>query len=273
AGDITVTSVTYTSSNQIRASIVISTAVSAGATYSINLTNPDGQTTTLSSTFTISGPTITSAYEDVYQRFLSRHAYDYVINGTNFSSWGTTPDSVTFRTSGGAITSDISVTSVTYTSATRLRASIVIANTVTGGPYTIRVTNPGGQFAEDTSTFTISTPTISGAFEDVAKHYLSSKTYDYVINGSSFAVWNDVSSSVTVVFSGGGASDVAVTSITYVSPSQIRASLILGTNVQNTTYTITATNPYSLYATDSSTFTFSSITVTGVYEDVNQHYK
>ena len=268
--DIRISSITYVSSSQLRASIVITTPTQNGATYSITATNPDGQTSTLSSTFTINAPAITGTFEDQYQRFLARRAYDYTLLGTNFAAWSTIPSSVTFLTAANVPTPDIAVTSVTWVNSGRVRASIVIANSVTGGPYKIRITNPSGSsFDTAATTFTISTPTITSSYEDVPQHYLTTKAYDYILNGSSFAAWGDVGSTVTVSF---GSADITVTSVTYTNSNAIRASIVIGNSISGGTYTITATNPYGLFVQDVSTFTFSTITVTNVYENVAKHY-
>src|SRR4029077_20261303 len=93
------------------------------------------------------------------------------------------------------------------------------------------------------STLTVSSPTITAAYEDSPKHYLTSNSYDYIIKGQNFEAWSAVGSTVSVAFTGGGASDITVTSITYTSSNQIRACIVIGNSVQpGASYNIVLTN-------------------------------
>jgi len=293
--DIQVASMTWVSQSSVRATIKIPTSGIYGGAHDLILTNPDGNQFTVSSTFTISSPTISSAYEDTKQHFLSYSTYDFVVNGSSFASWSGIPIKATFldahNGNPGVATNDLKVSSVSwnYTNSTPANTNLLhvtysIARNVSGGPYTLQITNPYGFYVQDVSTFTISSPTITSSNEDSPKHYLSSSAYDYVINGSSFAAWGYAGSTVSVTFSNGLTSnDITVTSVTWnptnstpPNTNQIRASIVIHPGIVYDTYTITALDPYglgvTLNANLSSTFTIPAPSMTSTYEDVNKHY-
>ena len=85
--------------------------------------------------------------------YLSARTYDYVINSSsnNFIEWAaaTTTAPVVVFTGGGV--NDLTVSSVTFVSSGTLRATFSISHSITGGPYNIIETNPGGQSTSEFS--------------------------------------------------------------------------------------------------------------------------
>src|SRR4029077_12511781 len=111
-----------------------------------------------------------------------------------------------------------------------------------GGPYDLFINNPGidtrTQLISGTVPYNsgngISAPTITGIYEDSPKHFLSSNSYDLIINGTGFESWPGFANALmTMFYQGSSQTNIAITSTTYVTPTQLRASVVIGTNLNN----------------------------------------
>ncbi len=233
---ITVTSTTFVSATQIRASIVINS--NGGSPYDILVTNPDGRTALDSGALALPLPVVSSVVEDSTNHHLTSPKYDLVIGGSGFEDWTSPgPASVTLL-KGGLPQTEISVTSTTYSSQTQLRASIVLKPPISGGPYDVKVTNSDGQTTTLSAAYSISSPTLSGI--SIAGEALPSggiepvipdcsggscpptpsgrPTRQLVVSGSNFEDWTSPIASVTIA-------GVYVDSVTYLSPTQFTANI------------------------------------------------
>ena len=167
---------------------------------------------------------------------------------------------VGYNTGAGATAinpqSPSAVTAVVNTvTKTKLTATITVGSNFGGGAgfnisnstlsphFDIRVQNPDGQLTSvDIGTFTVYAPTMTSVYIDSPAHYLTSSTFDYVINGSSMAAWPAIST-LTVAITGNPG--ISLSPVTYVSPNQIRATLIMGNTLGglNPNYNLRLTNP------------------------------
>ena len=121
---VAATSVTFVSATQVRAT---TPAGSAGA-RTVQITNPDGQSASLTNAFTyVGGPGLTSVSPTSGP---TTGGTTITITGTGFVS------GATVRVNG------VSATGVTFVSATQLRANTPAAS---AGTYAIQVTNPDAQ--------------------------------------------------------------------------------------------------------------------------------
>src|SRR5204862_2441544 len=115
-----------TNGSTLRASVVIN-KISNNQGYSISVINPDGKNSNTWQYY-VPPPVVTSASEDSVNHYLSSNGsggyYDLVLTGTNFQAWPGISTATVSIYRGGVPSSDITVTSTTYISATTLRASI-----------------------------------------------------------------------------------------------------------------------------------------------------
>ena len=136
AHSIPLTGVNVVSANRITGTLVIPSAVPAGA-YSVTVTNDDGRAGTRASTFTVTSnaPTVTSrSNTTMYRGWLG---YE-LIGGTNFASGA---QSVINTTTGTSIPS----TSCVVRSATQIFCSYNLAGVPVSDAYRVAVINPDGK--------------------------------------------------------------------------------------------------------------------------------
>ena len=198
-GSVSATGVTFLSATQLRAN---TPAGSAGA-KSVQVTNPDSLSATLSNAFTYVAPTVTPTVTSVSPTSgPTAGGTTITITGANFVS-------------GAAVrVGGVSATGVTFLSASQLRATTPAG---AAGATSVQVTNPDAQSA-----------TLANAFTYVnAGPSLSS-----VAPGSGPAAGGTV---LTITGSGfiGGATvrvgGVAATNVTFVSATQVKATTPAGT--------------------------------------------
>src|SRR5262249_47239348 len=156
--------------------------------FDIRVTNPDGQTSGLvGGTITFRTPFINNGFSDLESpaHYLSSNKFDYIVNSSTntfieFVNNGSTLPVVSFNSS------DITVTSTTWTSSGTLRASIVIGNNIGGGPYNITVKNADGQISPNFSSFTIAGMGVPSVYQDRESppHYTDAQSFDLVVLGS-----------------------------------------------------------------------------------------
>ena len=147
---ITVNSCTFNSATQLTANISISLTATAGS-RNVTVTNPDTQSSTLSSGFTVTtggpppAPTLSSVSPNSGAQ--GQNLTSVILTGSNFQSGAT----CTFGTG-------ITVNSCTFNSATQLTANISIGSTATLGSRNVTVTNPDTQSGTLSSGFSVTVP-------------------------------------------------------------------------------------------------------------------
>ncbi len=137
------------SSNQITCNVALSN-LEAG-TANVQVTNPDGQATSLPGAFTVGAatPTITSISPTSSDR---DESFTLTVNGQNFNSIL----SVTLVYSD---TDQIQCTNPSTTSSSKLTCSLAIPASATPGSYSIRVLADGGLAGTKSSAFTVNNST------------------------------------------------------------------------------------------------------------------
>ena len=170
---INLTSTTYVNGTTLRATMQVTNTVgqfdalpaisTSNPQFQFQVTNPDGQQTIVS-TNTVMIPTpklsIATAVSATGNSLGIQAASDIDLTGINFQGWNvnvsTGQPSITLV--GGGVT----VTSVTYVSATQANASVIITTNAPAGYQTITLVNPDGQSTNILiSSFTVTIPTAS----------------------------------------------------------------------------------------------------------------
>ena len=153
---ITVNSCTYNSSTQITANInILSSAVTGSR--NVTVTNTDGQSSTLTNGFTVQtgssnpAPTITNVSPNTGAQGQSN--ITVTITGTNFLP----SPSCNFDAEQG-----LTVSACTYSSATKITATLSIASTATVGGHNVVVTDTDGQSATAINAFTVTASSSGG---------------------------------------------------------------------------------------------------------------
>ncbi len=220
-GSSQATSVVFLNPNQITA--VTPAGPAGGGTVNVQLTNPTGESTSLTNGFTYNAPlTVSNLSPD---NGGTAGGTTITINGTGFVSGAT----VTF---GG-----IAGTSVTLLSSTQLQA---VTPPHSAGTVNVVVTNPGGQSATLTNSFTYGNqPTVSNLSPGNGP---TAGGTAVTINGSNFQ------SGVSVSFGGTNA-----TSVTLVNSSQL--TVVTPAHATGTV-NVVVTNPGPLSATLTNGFTY-----------------
>lgn len=231
---ITVNSVTYTSSTEIKANISIASNATPG-TRSLTITNPDFGSTTEAAEFTVTSiPPIISSISPTGGQLGATMGVR--ITGSNFQATPT----VTFE-------SGVTVNSVTYVSSTTIEANITISDTTTPGTRNITVTNPDLSSSTEASAFTIvsppaNTPTIT--LINPAQGYTGT-TLGVTITGTNFQ------DTPTVSFGSG----VTVNSVTFNSSTTIEANITIASSATTGAHTVSVTNPDLGNTSEASGFT------------------
>jgi hypothetical protein len=223
---ITVNSQTVVSDTQITANISVTVSAATGP-RDIWVTNlsPGGGTALLTNGFVVGnnpGPTILSVTPSTGKRL---ETLDLVIRGTNFVSGVTSVD----------LGSDITVSSVTVDSASRVRARITIGAGAATGTRSLYITNapPGGGKDSLLSAFTVTNPvpTLAAATPSEATR---SQTLNVALRGTNF-----ISQTTTVNFGAG----ISVNSVTVDSATRITANISVGATATLGPRNLVVTNP------------------------------
>ncbi|MDP9339399.1 MAG: chitobiase/beta-hexosaminidase C-terminal domain-containing protein [Acidobacteriota bacterium] len=151
----TVNSCTYNSSTKITANINVLASATTG-TRNVTVTNTDGQSATLNGSFTVqtgtaAAPTITSASPN--SGVQGQTNISVVLTGANFLA----NPSCDFDSDQGLI-----VSACTYSSATKITATLSIAANAVLGGHNIVVTDTDGQSATLINGFTVNTSSGGG---------------------------------------------------------------------------------------------------------------
>ncbi len=233
---ITVNSCTFNSATQLTANISIS-ATATIASRNVVVTNPDTQSATLTSGFTVSAaaPTVTSATPNTGAQ--AQNLASVVLAGTNFQSGAT----CSFGTG-------ITVNSCTFNSATQLTANISISATATIASRNVVVTNPDTQNATLTSGFAVTAPapTVTSATPNTGAQ--AQNLASVVLAGTNFQ------SGATCSFGAG----ITVNSCTFNSATQLTASLTISATAANGARNVVVTNPDTQSGTLTNGFTVSA---------------
>ena len=149
--------------------------------------------------------------------------YSITVNGTNFVS------GYSNVTVGGSTTG----VTTTYVSATQLTATITAA-TVTGTSATIGVTNTGVSTTSNTQSLTITVPAPTITTLSPTSSIVSGGAFTLTVNGTNF-----ISGVSTVKWNG------FARTTTYVSATQLTASILAGDVTTTGSYPVTVSNSYS----------------------------
>lgn len=215
----TVNGVTFVSSSELTVNLTLDAAGTPGY-RTITVTNPNTTSASLVDGFKIEYPTpaVTGvAPTDGSQK----QTLNVAVSGTNFESGAT----VSF---GAGVT----VNTVTVTSATSLTANLTVASNATLGTRDVTVTNVSGFSGSRTAAFNVR----------AAKPQLISVTPSQGNQGATFSVTlagADFQSGATIAFGPG----ITVTSTSFVSITQMTATIAIASNAALGYQNATVTNP------------------------------
>ncbi|MEK7287773.1 MAG: hypothetical protein AAB091_04360, partial [Elusimicrobiota bacterium] len=180
ASGITTSSVTAASWGVTQANIVLSSYVTIGSSYSIRVTNPDGQETNTLFSITINSPTISNIIDVDSGSFVSCGSFpndnstsgNYCVisaSGSFYQDWtGQAPGQGVAQSTNTLqlqSTAQITVSSLVYTYgggagvATRASYYLKVSTMNTGGVYDLTFLNPSGGSVTQGSTFYVTVPT------------------------------------------------------------------------------------------------------------------
>ncbi|HAT72440.1 MAG TPA: hypothetical protein DCS63_06465, partial [Elusimicrobia bacterium] len=283
--DVTAESLVYVSSAELNVIVKISsTAAINGGPYDIKITNPDGQSVTAQDVFAVPKSSITAAYEQTQQNYLTAQTYNFVLKGNDFQKWTnispSTWTTVQFIKFDEAVpTPNITVNNTVFVSPQELTVNITLNPSAgfASGPYKVKVINPDGQYSVLPDTYTIlppvfdsvsdsdGPPTSGGQNAGVLSGGTLYPPRNLTIRGSNFQNWSATKvSSITVL----SATGITVSSITYQTSGRFIASLIITTNAAGVARDIRVYNPDGQASTLGlwpSTFTITAPTATLTY--------
>ena len=218
---VTVGSVTYVSPTQVIATVTIAPGAATGA-RTVTVTNGDGGTASAAAAFTINpAPTVGSTSPSALAQGVA--GQNVTITGTGF---------INGASLAGSFGAGVTVNSTTYVSATRLTANVSVAGTATPGARDVTVTGGDGSTATGAGAFTVDAdPTVSGAAPGALGQGATSQ--NVTINGTGFQPGAAAS------FGPG----VTVNSTTYVSATQLTASVTVPGSTATGAVGVSVSNP------------------------------
>jgi IPT/TIG domain len=230
---IAVNSTTFVSATEVTASITVESGATVGK-RTVTVTNGDAGVGTSGEIFTVNaGPTVTSASPssgDV------GGAENVTIKGANFVSGATS--------SFGA---GITVNSTTFVSATELTAKITIEAGATTGVRTVTVTNLDAGVGSKENAFTVNgAPTVTSTSPSSRGQGASKQSI--AIKGTNF----ESGAGLAASFSGTG---ITVESTSFVSSTEVTATITIASNATTGTREVTVTNPDTTKASLTNAFT------------------
>ena len=211
---ITPSSVTST---QIVATIPATDIATAG-TVNVTVTNPAGGGTSNTQSFIINNPAPTATSLSPTNATAGGAAFTLTVNGSGFVSTSVV------KFNGGAKTT-------TFVSATQLTAAITAADIATAGTVTVTVSNPSSGGTSNAASFTINNPTPTVSSLSPSTTVAGSAAFTLTLNGAGFV------NGASVQFNGGSRAT------TFVSTSQITATILASDIATAGTADVTATNP------------------------------
>ncbi len=232
---VIVESTSFVSSTELSAKITVEASASTGA-RTVTVTNPDGGVDTLTGGFTVTtGPSVEAVSPNTGHKGGSQVV---TIKGSGFASGATS-----------VFGSGITVNSTTFKSSTELTASITIEAGASSGARTVTVTNADSGSGSLASAFTVnSAPSIESLSPSSRPQGASSQTI--VVKGANF----ESGAGLVVSLSGTG---ITVNSTTFVSSTEVSASITVASNATTGARTLTLTNPDTTTAT--ATFTVNAL--------------
>jgi hypothetical protein len=215
----TAAATTFVSASQITAAITGAEIATAGS-FNVTVTNPaPGGGTSANSPFAVSNPVPTITSLSPTSASAGGAAFTLTVNGTNFVA------SSVVNFNGAAKTT-------TFVSATKVTASITVADIATAGTFNVTVTNPapgGGTSAN--SPFVVNNPAPTITSLSPASAVKGGVAFTLTVNGTNF-----VSTSV-VNFSG------TAKATTFVSATQLTASIAAADIAAAGSFNVTVTSP------------------------------
>ncbi len=216
---VTVSSTTFKSSTELRASVSIESGASVGL-RTVTVTNPDAGTGSLANGFTVNAaPNVESISPSA--RAKGTGTQNVTIKGSGFVSGA----EASFSGSG------VTVNSTSFKSSTELTASITISSSAGTGPRTVTVTNPDEGSGSLTNGFTVNAAPNVEALTPSAGDRGGTETV--TIKGTGFV------SGAATTFSGTG---ITVNSTTFQSATELTASITISSSATTVSRTVTVTN-------------------------------
>jgi hypothetical protein len=203
-------------STQIVATIPAADITTAG-TVNVTITNPAGGGTSNVQVFTINNPAPTETSLSPTSATAGGAAFTLTVNGTGFVSTSVV------KFNGAAKTT-------TFASATQLTAAITAADIATAGTVSVTVSSPSSG-TSNAASFTINNPAPTVSSLSPSTAVASSGAFTLTLNGAGFV------NGASVQFNGGSRAT------TFVSTSQITATILASDIATAGTADVTATNP------------------------------
>lgn len=210
---------TFVSGTQLTIQVA-ATDIAAAGTFNVSVTNPNpGGGTSGNSTFTVTNPVPTIASLSPANATSGGPAFSLTVNGTNFVSTS-------------VVNFNGSAKSTTFVSATQLTASVTAADIAAAGTFNVTVTNlaPGGGTSGN-SQFTVNNPVPTITSLSPSSAIVGGASFTLTVNGTGFL------SGATVSFNGNSLA------ATFVSATQITATIPAALITNTGTISVTATNP------------------------------
>ncbi len=223
--DITVNSVTVTSSTQLTANVTISAnAVLGVRDVSVTNSGPNGGTATLTNAFTvgISLPGLLSVQPAAGNR---GQTLTLTLTGSNFSSGLTSVN----------LGADITINSTTVVSSTQMTVNITIGANAALGPRDVSVTNsgPGGGTATLPNAFNVGT-SIPSVTSITPANAMRGQTLDVMVAGSNF-----IPNATTLNLG----NEVTINTLVITSATQLTANITIAAKAVLGPRDVSVTNP------------------------------
>ncbi|HEY7135452.1 MAG TPA: hypothetical protein VIB48_10315 [Acidimicrobiia bacterium] len=230
---VIVNSVTVNSPTQLTLNVSVAATAALGA-RDVTVTNAGGLAGTLTGGFTVAGPlpTVTSLSPNAFGRGATNAAT--TITGTNFVT------GATVTVSGTGVT----VSGVTFNSATSLSALVTVSSTAATGARTVTVRNPDGGTGTCTNCLTVGTALAITSLSPTSRAQ-GATNQSITINGSGFAT------GATASFGAG----ITVNSVTVNSATKLTAVITVAPTATVGARTVTVNEPDGRTASRASGFT------------------
>jgi quinohemoprotein amine dehydrogenase alpha subunit-like protein len=230
---VTVNSVTVNSATQLTLNLSVASTATLGA-RDVTVTNPGALAGTLTGGFTVAGPlpTVTSLSPNAFGRGATNAAT--TITGTNFVN------GATVTVSGTGVT----VSGVTFNSATSLSGLVTVSSTATTGARTVTVRNPDGGTGTCTNCLTVGTALTITSLSPTSRAQ-GATNQSITINGTGFAT------GATASFGAG----ITVGSVTVNSATRLTAVITVDPAATVGARTVTVNEPDGRTASRANGFT------------------
>ena len=264
SSNISATSVIVISTTQITGTFALPAGSASSEPLDVFVRNTDGQSGSKSAAFTVFDPIPAPTVTAIIPGSGVTGTSGLIVNltGTNFVPG--TPPTVWLAKSGE---SNITATSVTVISSTNLTCTITLpAGSASAGLWDVVVRNADGQSGTKTAAFTMTNPIQALSLTGITPSSGIAGTSGLAVNltGTGFVM----GTSPTVWLTKTGASNITVTGVTVISPTNILGNLPLpapsATSAGQWNVVVTNTNGQSATLTNAFTVTNPAPTVTGV---------